>query len=654
MSLHRQLLLAILVSIALAFIGSLTTTLVAARQTHEQQLAVKNSDNAAALALAMSQLPKDRATIDAQVVSLFETGNYQSIRITDRRGGELVTRSAPPVDDGVPGWFAGLLPLRSTPGTATISDGPQQFGTVELASVATFASLDLYRSTQQTLWVFVVINGVLSALAVAILARLRKPLANIVEQAQGMIDRRYLVFPPPAVPELRTVGQAMNQMVERIQGLFAEEAERLDAMRQAANLDELTRLSTRRHFMQQLHGALDPQGEVGAGVMVLFRLRDLVGINLTAGRQAVDDLLGQLGGVAERLAMTTPQAFAGRLNGADFAVLLPGCTQAQALADDVDRQLVALLQAWRDALPGGHAQPASVARAGGAASAATAASVYSPGEAVGALLARLDDALAQAECSARGGVVAAHGNARVLGGQEWRDRLQRAIARRWITLDGVVMQSADGHEIHRENHARLRLEEDGEWLPVARFTPQLARLKLTTEFDLAVADELARTAGTTQRVALKLSSESLAVAGFGARLAARVAAVPGLAQRLSIDLPESGIYAFPDGFRDVVQQMKALGCRVGADHYGSESRRIAELQGSGLDYVKVDASFTDGQADARESREFLKGLCSLCHKMGLAVYAPGVTRHDDLAPLFALGFDGATAPAVATGAGETS
>ena len=648
MSLHRQLLLAILLSIALAFIGSLTTTLVAARQYHEQQLAVKNADNAAALALAMSQLPKDRATIDVLLVTLFETGNYQSIRVLDSRGGELVTRAAVPEEGGVPGWFARLMPITSTPGTAMISDGSRQFGTVELSSVATFASLDLYRSAQNTLLVFFVINAVLSALAMAILARLHKPLANIVEQAQGMLERRYLVFPLPAVPELRTVGEAMNQMVKRIQDLFSEEAERLELMRQAANLDELTGLSTRSYFMKQLRGALDPQAATGAGVVVLLRLRDLARINLMAGRPAGDQLLRQSAEIVARYTRATPQAFSGRLNGADFAILLPGCGQAQMLADDVDRQLAALLQSWHAALSTQRSRQSAVPLA------ATAATEYSPGEKVGALLARLDNALARAESAAGGGVVAAHAGPRVLGSQDWRDRLQRAIAQHWITLVAFTTQSADGREIHRECFARLRLDEGGEWLSGGSFLPQLSRLKLTADFDLAVARELARFAGTTERLALNVSADSLAVAGFGARLAALIAAVPGLAPRLSIDLPESGINASPDGFRDVVQHMKALGCRVGADHYGRELRRIGQLQGSGIDYVKIDASFTNGLTPSRESQDFLKGICRICHQMNLAVYALGVTQRDDLAQLFALGFDGATGPAVGAGAGETS
>ena len=68
MSLYRQLLLAIVASIALAFGGSFAATMFAARSYLEEQLAIKNADNAAALALSMSQLEKDRATIDLQVI----------------------------------------------------------------------------------------------------------------------------------------------------------------------------------------------------------------------------------------------------------------------------------------------------------------------------------------------------------------------------------------------------------------------------------------------------------------------------------------------------------------------------------------------------------------------------------------------------------
>ena len=634
MSLYRQLLLAIVVSIALAFAGSFAATMLAARGYLEQQLAIKNADNAAALALSMSQLEKDRATLDLQVVSLFETGQYESIRVTNTRGTVVAGRVARIDDVGAPGWFVALLPIESKPGNGQIGDGFRQFGTVEIKSVSSFAYRDLYLGAQHMLTGFVAAALAIGALGAGILSRIRRPLARIVEQAQAIMDRRYLTVPPPSVPELRSVGEAMNRMVGRVQTMFAEEAARLETMRMAANLDDLTRLSNRGYFMNQLRGVLDVDTGAGAGVLVLFRLRDLARINLAAGRVAADALLRGAAKVAENAADSAPQGIAGRLNGADFAILLPAVDDPQAVAAVVAAGLAALVPPLPQQV-----QPL----------AATAATSYAPGEEVGALMARLDAALASAEHGdGNGCVVVSQPRAaeRPLGGQEWREKLSHALRCGWLRLDAFDTRAFDGTSSHRECFVRLRLDDDGEWLPAGRFLPQVARLHLTADFDLAVAREMTRFGGAADKLALNLSPDSLGASGFGARLEAIVAAVPDFARRLWIDAPEKGILQFPDGFRDILQRMKALGCRVGADHFGREFDRIGQFHGLGLDYVKVDASFINGLAASRGNQEFLKGVCGICHNMGLDIYALGVATDEDLALLPELGFDGATGPAV--------
>lgn len=633
MSLYRQLLLAIVAGVALAFAGSFAATMLAARGYLEAQLATKNADNAAALALSMSQLPKDRATIDLQLVSLFETGQYENIRVLDPRGAVLAARTAPASDAGAPAWFVRLLPLASTPGTGQIGDGFRQFGTVELTSVASFAYRDLYRGARNMLLGFVAAAIVLGALAAAILARIRRPLQRIVEQARAIAERRYLTVPPPAVPELRAVGEAMNRMVERIQAMFAEEAARLDAVRAAANLDELTQLPNRGYFINRLRDILDAESGAGAGVLLLFRLRDLAAINLTAGRAATDALIRAAADVAASHAAAVPQAVAGRLNGADFAIALPGLAEPHALASAIAAGLNALPQPW-------HAQAPALA--------AAAATSYAPGEEVAALMARLDAALAGAERDTGGNCVAvapAGGPALPLSSQQWRDKLAHALASAWLRLEVFETRNFDGTASHRECFVRLRLDAHGEWLPAARFLPQVARLNMTAEFDLAVARETARLGGGAE-LALNLSPESLGTPQFGARLAAVIAACPGLARRLRIDAPEKGIFQFPDGFRDLLQNMKTLGCRVGADHCGHEFGQIGRLYGIGLDYIKIDASFIRDLAASPGNQNFLKGLCGISHNMGLKVYALGVNSAADLALLPRLGFDGATGPAV--------
>ncbi|MBK7414002.1 MAG: hypothetical protein IPJ38_01675 [Dechloromonas sp.] len=86
MSLFRQLWLAVIASTLIAFTGSLLVSMVTARQYLEQQLAIKNNDNAASLALSMSQLAKDPITIELQVAAVFDSGQYASVQVIDPEG----------------------------------------------------------------------------------------------------------------------------------------------------------------------------------------------------------------------------------------------------------------------------------------------------------------------------------------------------------------------------------------------------------------------------------------------------------------------------------------------------------------------------------------------------------------------------------------
>ena len=129
MSLFRQLWLAVIASTIIAFAGSLIVSMVTARQYLEQQLAIKNNDNAASLALSMSQLAKDPITIELQVAAVFDSGQYATVQVIDPEGKVMIERSSPPDAGNVPDWFMRVFPIESHLGQAQVSTGWTQFGT---------------------------------------------------------------------------------------------------------------------------------------------------------------------------------------------------------------------------------------------------------------------------------------------------------------------------------------------------------------------------------------------------------------------------------------------------------------------------------------------------------------------------------------------
>lgn len=93
MSLFRQLWLTVISMTLIIFIGSFLVSVLTARAYLEQQLSIKNLDNAGALALSLSQIPdKDPIAIELLVSAQFDTGHYQEIRLTDPSHQLIVAR----------------------------------------------------------------------------------------------------------------------------------------------------------------------------------------------------------------------------------------------------------------------------------------------------------------------------------------------------------------------------------------------------------------------------------------------------------------------------------------------------------------------------------------------------------------------------------
>ena len=186
MSLIKQLWLAIVVILSLAFVGAFTLSTVASKHYFEQQLQAKNDDNATTLALSMTQMEKDPITLDLLISAQFDAGHYQYIALLDPEGKVISERINSTSTTKAPHWFVNFMQLHLEPGLADIQDDWSQFGTLKIISDSTFAYDKLWENTMLTaLWVLLI--GILGCMAgSAILKRILAPLKNLVNQAESM------------------------------------------------------------------------------------------------------------------------------------------------------------------------------------------------------------------------------------------------------------------------------------------------------------------------------------------------------------------------------------------------------------------------------------------------------------------------------------
>ena len=577
MSLIKQLWIAIIVVMTIAFGGSMVVSVLSARHYLEQQLQVKNIDNATALALSLSQLPKDTVTVDLQVATQFDAGHYRFIRIVSPTGQLLAERVFTGQLKGAPAWFARLIPINATPGQALIQDGWKQYGTLTLASQEQYVYQSLWEGTLELLLWFVlgsVLAGIAGTLAVRLITR---PLVEVVGQAEAIAERRFMRLAEPRTPELRSVVRAMNSLVERLKAMFSEEAARLEALRQKVNMDALTGLAGREHFLSLLRELLVGENSGAEGSLVVLRLKDLNQLNAQLGRRRADELLVHLGEVLQSSAREHPGQQPGRLKGGEFALACPGITSPVDAAIVLHQRLS---QNWLADWVGEVPDLFSLA-----------AVAYQHGQNLGDLLSRADETLARAEDLGPNSWHASdvEGNRTARPAEQWRSVLTEAVASGKLQL--AFYRVVGGNSlapIHQEGVIRLQIDAAGTLLPARDFMPMAARLNLSAPIDLEVVrlaiEHLRTTAGD---IAVNLSAETIADFRFRYELRVLLEFHPEMCKRLLFEVPEQGVFKQFDAFRDLVLTLKPLGCRVGIEYFGQRFAEGDKLADLGLDYIKV-------------------------------------------------------------------
>lgn len=634
MSLFRQLWLAVIASTVIAFAGSFVVSMLTARHYLAQQLAIKNNDNAASLALSMSQLEKDPVTVELQIAAVFDSGQYASVRLIAPDGKPIIEKFSQQLEQEVPAWFSRVFPIESQPGQAQVSSGWSQFGVVELVSHSHFAYKELWDGAIRLLLWFAGGGSLMGLLGMRLLQRIKRPLDAVVSQAQAISERRFISIPEPSTPELNSLAKAMNTMVVRLKAIFAEEAARLEQVRREATLDSLTGLANRAFFLNQLDAALSDDDAPPSGSLLMLRLGDLAGINRRAGRETADELLRRLGGTLLELAAGMPGAAVARLNGADFALLVPNVQDPAPYASK-------LLDTLRNLVSAGLIDGENIGH--------IATGTYQHGQGIGTLLSRIDAALANAEgqsglawCQAE-----SNGELCISSNADWKKLLEGAIQAQRLRLIEFPVADSGGKLLHLECPLRLQPKEDGEWLAAGSFMPMASRLSMTTELDLsAVRLALEKIASGAAAIAVNLSGESVFDPDFRERLHATIAARKELAPHLWLEVSEIGAFQHFEAFQSFCNILRPLGCRLGIEHFGRQFSEIGRLHDIGLDYLKVDGSFIRAIDSQAGNQAFLKGLCSIAHNIGLTVIAEGVQTAEELARLPGLGFDGATGPAI--------
>jgi len=638
MSLIRQLWIAVVVMMSIAFISSFSISTYKAKAYFEEQLLLKNIDNAGSLALTLSQIEKDPVTLELLIAAQFDTGHYQRIELLSPEGEPLQSKVYEGDDaTGVPEWFKAITSLNIEPGVAQVQDGWFQYGTLYIESHKRFAYQALWTTTRDLLVWFLLVALVAGGLGTLILKLITRPLDDVVKQAEAIGGRRFIKSKEPRTLEFGRVVKAMNILSERIRQMLDSERKRLEEMRHKNQHDELTGLANREYFLSQLDTKLNSIDSDSQHALLLIRVRHLALLNQQLGHKQTDALLKHLAHVIQKVTEDTAddftQADVGRLNGSDFVLLLTDALDLDSISEALLHKLLTL-SADYDPVP----------------QLPMAAAYFAPGDSRADLMMKLDTLLAHAEqreITCREISLAHQNSPRFHSADEWRMVLTEALIRDRVTAQYYPVLASDSGLLHQE--AMMRLELQGEVHSAGYFIPWARRLGMLPELDVAMVNfvlEQLRRLEDAPSTAINLSAETLGDLVAVNRLCDQLKDRPREARLLWFEVSERCVVQHPQVFKEFCRQIKPLGCRIGLERAGADFARISNLQELGLDYIKVDNAFISDLEGNNTNQNFLRGLATLGHSIGLLVIADGVKAGSQTPLLKMLGMDGYTGPGI--------
>lgn len=396
-----------------------------------------------------------------------------------------------------------------------------------------------------------------------------------------------------------------------------------------ANVDSLTGLANRRHFLHLLQERLEAQQpSVSPAIVGIIDLDGFKAINDVFGHAIGDQVLVQAGARLNQVGEVG--TVVARLGGDEFGIMLAPGTHDQQLDGLATILVSSLQQPFRF--------PGAVARISGSVGFAAT----QPGDTAEEALARADYAAYEAKTTARGNMVrfsAIHAE-RIASDHRLEAALMNAdFASELTAVFQPVVDGRTGERLGYEALARWTSATLGD-VPPSRFIPMAERLGLVpviTRAMVAKAMVLVDQLPRPMRIAVNLSARDLASTEAMRALSHMLSNAVTKPCRLDFEVTETAV------MRDVAEASEGLlvllahGARISLDDFGTGHSSLSRVQTLPLDRIKIDSSFVGSIESDRATQAIVKTILDLCHNLGLSCVVEGVETAEQLQTLSGLG-----------------
>jgi diguanylate cyclase (GGDEF)-like protein/PAS domain S-box-containing protein len=415
-----------------------------------------------------------------------------------------------------------------------------------------------------------------------------------------------------------------------------------EELRWAAEHDPLTKLHNRAWFENQLEQEIARLKRTEQTSLLLFIDVDRFKyINDTAGHTAGDALLLE---VSQRLkSRLRASDHLARMGGDEYAVILRNVSvdDVHALADGFRRALTVAPFVY-----GGKSYRITISIGAARLDARTAS---------------VSEAMAHADIACYAAKAAGRNQTQLYTPESgeraamdadlgWSTRLEEALrSDRFVLCFQPITPLHNGHDqtivepALYEALVRLR-DSQGELISPHAFLPSAERFGLMADIDRWVIDRAMRSlreSRSGERIALSinLSAQSLASETLVPYLTDKLVQYNVDPATLVFEITEARALTDFTGMLRLVRSLRALGCRIAVDDFGSGASSFAHLRQFEVDFLKIDGQLFGGLPGDPIDRAVVSALVGVANAAGIRTIAQCIEHPEALDVLAACGVD---------------
>ena len=472
MTLFKQLSFLLTLLLITLFFTVLGVNFKSSIDSVQEQLYADAKNTATSLSLSLASANGNISMMSTMINANFDNGSYQNITLVDMDGELLYERHNENEIKDVPKWFVRLIYIKVPIASANVSAGWNPIGILNVQSSTSQAYAKLYKTLysliDSILFTFIISVVILYLLLMIVLS----PLKEIRAQAEAITNNKFIIQKKlPFTKDLREVVKAMNIMVQKVEEIFYKANDTFSRHLELLYKDENTGLYNRKYLLNKLPQYLKVDAEVPSGICIMIALNGVAEANQIIGRQKVDKLYEDIATMLKRQAKDFENSIIARMNGTEFFILLPQCSQENGLA------LAHFMDHGSDILISKELDRDTVFLNFGVYE-------YQYTQSISQLLSASDYALSQAKLFADRDHVYLHkteSDDEIMGKEEWRESLDFAIEHNAIHFDKFKIVDTKTEELLHNELSMSILSHDGKKYPYDKFIAPAIILGLDIE-----------------------------------------------------------------------------------------------------------------------------------------------------------------------------